>query len=188
MQKISSQALIPQIIGQVSQKVIAELITFTAGVLLISLLAQLAVPLPWTPVPLTGQTLGVTLVALSWGQKRALSVIVGYLLIGALGLPIFALGKSGLSVGPTLGYLIGMVLSSYLVGSLADKGFTNTFKKTLFAAFAGSAIVFTFGLIGLSFFVPKNLLLTAGLLPFIPGDIIKNTIASFISFKIKQKT
>ena len=135
MQILISQALIPQTLIKFENKVIAEIIAFAAGVSLISLLAQVAITLPWTPVPITGQTLGVALVALSWGRQRAISIMLGYLSFGALGLPIFALGKSGLSIGPTLGYLVGMLISSYVVGALSDRGYTTSFKKSLMAAF-----------------------------------------------------
>lgn len=187
MQTSISQALIPQTLIKFENKVVAEIIAFVAGVSLISLLAQVAITLPWTPVPITGQTLGVALVALSWGRQRAISIMLGYLSFGALGLPIFALGKSGLSIGPTLGYLVGMLLSSYMVGALSDNGYTTSFKKSLIAAFSGSVIIFSCGLIGLSFFVPGQLLIASGLLPFIPGDIIKNIIAASVSWKMRSK-
>lgn len=187
MQISISQALIPQRLIKFENKVVAETIAFVAGVSLISLLAQVAITLPWTPVPITGQTFGVALVALSWGRQRAISIMLGYLSFGALGLPIFALGKSGLSIGPTLGYLVGMLLSSYVVGALSDNGYTTSLKKSLIAAFSGSVIIFSCGLIGLSFFVPGRLLIASGLLPFIPGDIIKNIIAASVSWKMRTK-
>ncbi len=184
---ISSEALIPQIISKAERKTLSDFISIIAGVAVLSLLAQIIIPLPWTPVPITGQTFGVTLVALSWGRKRALAVLLLYMALGGFGLPVFAAGKSGLLLGPTLGYLAGMVCSSYVVGYLADKGFTRTFKKSLIAAFCGSALVFLFGLIGLSFFVPFEALMAAGLLPFIPGDIIKNTLAAYLSAKVRTQ-
>lgn len=182
-----SEALIPQLISKTERQTLANFISIVAGIALISLLAQVIIPLPWTPVPITGQTFGVTLVALSWGRKRALAVILSYLALGGLGLPIFAAAKSGLLMGPTLGYLVGMIFSSMVVGYLADKGFTRSFGRSLVAAFSGSLLVFTFGVIGLSFFLPAEMLLTAGVLPFIPGDIIKNTLAAYLSAKVKTQ-
>lgn len=183
---MNSEALVPQILDGINQKFVGEVLSFLFGILLLSALAQVAIPLSWTPVPITGQTLGVTLVALSWGRKRATAVIGSYIFLGSIGLPIFALGKSGLVFGPTMGYIVGMALSSFIVGSLADRGFTHSLKKSLVAAFIGSFVVFSCGLIGLSFFIPKGLLLTSGLWPFIPGDIIKNTIAATLSWKAKS--
>ena len=183
---MTSQALVPNTIAKASNKFLTETVFFLLGVLALSLLAQIAIPLPWTPVPITGQTFGVALVALSWGRKRAFSIVLSYLALGAMGLPVFAMGKSGLALGPTTGYLVGMMVASFVVGTLADIGFTKTFSKSLIAAFCGSLCTFTCGLIGLSLFVPNEALLTAGLLPFLPGDVIKNFLAATISWKARK--
>ena len=187
MQVTSSEALVPNVINNSHHKTIFEIISVLLGICLIGILAQISIPLPWTPVPITGQTFGVALVALSWGRRRALSVLVGYMTLGMAGLPLFALGKSGQLVGPSLGYLVGMVFSSYIVGFMSDKWFTKSLAKTLIAAFCGSIIIFSCGLIGLSFFVPSQTLLAAGLFPFIPGDIAKNLLASIISWKLRKR-
>jgi biotin transport system substrate-specific component len=184
----TSQALVPQLLNKATHKNLAEMTQLIGGVFLLALLAQVSIPLPWTPVPITGQTLGIALVSLSWGQKRAFTVVLTYLALGSLGLPIFAMGKSGLLLGPTAGYLIGMAIASIIVGSLADRGFTKTFKHSLVASFAGSAAIFTCGLIGLSFYVPQDQLMAAGLLPFIPGDVIKNLIAATTSRSLRKLT
>lgn len=181
-----SLAMIPQLVLKSKNKFLAEALYIIAGFFLLSILAQVAIPLPWTPVPITGQTFGVTLIALSWGRKRALGITATYLLAGSMGLPVFAGAKSGLILGPTFGYLLGMLVSSYAVGHLSDLGFTKTFKKSLLAAFVGSFFVFSFGLLVLSFFVPSSTLLMAGLLPFIPGDILKNTLAAVLSTQARK--
>jgi biotin transport system substrate-specific component len=183
---MQSYATVPVLIDKSSNKNSAEVLSFVLGILVLSALAQIAIPLPWTPVPITGQTLGVSLIALNWGRKRAFFTMLGYLALGAIGLPIFALGKSGLSIGPTFGYLVGMLISALVVGYFADRENQMSFKKTFFTAFLGSFTVYFFGLIGLSFFVPKENLLIAGFIPFIPGDIVKNTISSYISWKSKS--
>jgi biotin transport system substrate-specific component len=185
MRTSPSQALVPQILSHEFQGPLAEVLTTVLGIGLLAGLARVTVYLPWTPVPITGQSLGVALVALSWGRQRAFAVLVGYLALGTLGLPVFAAGKSGLTVGPTVGYLVGMVVASVVVGTLADRGFTKSYLKTVLAAFAGSAIIFTFGLAGLSFFVPREALLGSGLLPFLPGDVIKNLIAATVSWRMR---
>jgi len=186
MTNVSSEALIPRLLSRFERKFLFESISFLSGVLLISALTQVAILLPWTPVPITGQTFGVALVALSWGRKRAFSIFLGYLALGSLGAPVFALGQSGFLVGPTMGYLIGMLVASLVVGGLADFGFTKTFARSLLAAFVGSLITFSFGLWGLSFFIGDGLLM-AGLFPFIPGDILKNTLAATLSWKLRNR-
>lgn len=186
MSLVISEAFIPQLINKSQNKVLTEVALWFSGIFLLSALAQIVIPLPWTPVPITGQTFGVALVGLSWGRKRAFTILLSYLTLGALGLPIFAMGSSGLILGPSSGYLLGMAVASLVVGTLADCGFTKTFPKSLLAAFTGSLVIFAFGLGVLSFFVPKESLLAAGLLPFIPGDIIKNFLAAKISQSLRS--
>lgn len=177
------QALVPQIIIHTKNQSVSNLVSIFIGVVSMSLLAQLTIPLSWTPVPITGQTFGVALISLLWGRKRAIAVMSAYLSAGAMGLPVFANAKSGLSFGPTSGYLIGMFAASFFMGSLADLGFTKTFLKSWLAAFLGSVITFFFGILVLSFFVPHNQLFAAGVYPFLPGDCIKTLAASFLANK-----
>jgi biotin transport system substrate-specific component len=184
--KTRALALVPSLLGDRARTVTWELATVGAGVTLLALLAQVAIPLPWTPVPITGQTFGVTLIALTFGQ-RAIPVVLAYLAAGAVGLPVFAAAKSGLMWGPTVGYLAGMVISASIIGTLADRGWTKSFWRTLAAGFAGSAAVFTCGLAVLSQFVPMSALLTAGLWPFMPGDVIKTTLAAAIVTGIQAR-
>jgi len=177
-------ATIPALISKTENKNTANALSILAGVALIALLAQIAIPLPWTPVPITGQTLGVSLVALSWGWKRS-SISMGlYLILGSLGLPFFA---SVGSLGASSGYLVGMLFSAVAVGYLADLGWTKTFKKALAAAYLGSFLTLGTGLLVLSYFLPTESLLGAGLIPFLPGDLIKNLIAASVSTKVKSQ-
>ncbi len=145
-------------------------------VVFISLMAQVAIPLSFTPVPITGQTFAVAVVALSMGRRLGLVTVMTYLTLGVLGLPIFATAVTLASSG----YLVGMALASALMGELADRGWTKSFKRAWLASAAGSVAVYLCGLIGLSFFVPLDGLLMAGFLPFIPGDLIKMTLAASI--------
>ncbi len=192
-----SQAFVPRLFSASSaskaanaasaSRLLKEALSFFSGVLLISLLAQLAFPLPFTPVPITGQTFGVSLVALLWGKRRALGIMTGYLALGAVGAPVFALGAASLAFGPTLGYLLGMWFSVQLVGYLADRGWGRSFWRAWVACFAGSLLVFAFGVLVLSFFVPASQLWMAGVLPFIPGDLIKTTLAAGAAVFLNQK-
>ena len=158
-----------------------QAISVLVGVMLLALLAQVSLRLPFTPVPITGQTFGVYLIALIYGRKLGSITVASYLFVGALGAPIFASAQSGLSFGPTLGYLVGMMLASLVVGELSDGGFARGLKGAWGVAIVGSVCVFSCGLIGLSFFVPKAALLASGLFPFIPGDLIKTALAASIA-------
>ncbi len=150
------------------------------GVVVLSMLAQIVLPLPWTPVPVTGQTFGVLLISLLLGRNRAFITVASYLFVGALGYPVFAMAKSGLEFGPTFGYLMGMLVSSFVVGWLSDRGWCNRFWTCIGAGLVSSVIVFSCGLYVLSYFIPQEALLTAGLLPFLPGDLVKMTLAALL--------
>ncbi len=154
------------------------------GVSLLSILAQVKLYLPFSPVPITGQTFGVALIALIYGRKLGLITFSSYLMIGAFGAPIFAKFQSGLQLGPTMGYLIGMLASTLIIGTLSDKGYTKTWPKAFLSCVLGSFAVFSCGLTVLSFFVPTESLLMMGLIPFLAGDLFKNTLASFLATRI----
>lgn len=177
---MQSLALAPTLIDKTSYKTLANLLSVIMGALVISALAQVALPLPWTPVPITGQTLGISLVSLLWGWKRGFSSVGLYLLLGFSGAPVFAAGASGLVMGPTFGYLIGMAGASVLMGHLADWGMAKGFWTALLSCYVGSLVTFGFGIIGLSFFLPADTLLWSGVIPFLPGDFIKNVTAALI--------
>jgi len=182
---IDAMTLVPFFVSKAKNRLAAEVAALFLGVTLIGLLAQVAIPLPWTPVPITGQTFGVALTALLWGRKRAVAVMIAYLAAGVAGLPVFA---TTFSFGATNGYLMGMFFSALLVGELADRGFTRTWGQAFLAAALGSVLTFTFGLIVLSFFVPREMLFTAGLLPFLPGDFIKNSLAAWLATRSSRLT
>ena len=170
-----------QIFLQKENTTLRSLSQILFGIVFLSVLARISIPLPFSPVPLTGQTLGVFLISLTFGRTRGSLTLLSYLGLGFAGFPIFSGGLSGLSgalFGPTFGYLIGMFAASIAMGSLADRGFTKTFTQAFAASALGSVMIFSFGLFWLSFFVPKAVLLSAGLLPFVPGDLIKMTLAA----------
>lgn len=178
----NSQALIPQLLHKnINLSGLAgHFFAVTFGVLLLVVLSQLAIPLPWTPVPLTGQTLGVLLISLWGGRRFAPVCFTVYLGLGAAGAPVFALGGAGFVLGPTTGYLLGMALASFLVGHLADLGWGKTFFKRFLAGLLGITLILGMGVWGLSFFIPNKMLLMTGLLPFLPGEIIKVFIVSAV--------
>ena len=144
------------------------------------LAAQVAVPLPWTPVPLTGQTFAVLLSGAVLGARRGFIAQVLYLLEGLAGLPVFAGGGAGVFtlMGPTAGYLLAFPFAAAVTGALAQRGWDRNFFRMLAAMLLGSAVIFAGGLVGLARFVPGDRLLGAGLLPFLPGDLVKSSLAA----------
>jgi biotin transport system substrate-specific component len=147
-----------------------------------ALAAQIEVRLPWTPVPITGQTFAVLLTGAVLGARRAFLAQLLYLAEGAAGLPVFAGGAAGVArlVGPTGGYLIAFPFAAALTGALAQRGWDRHVATMVAAMLLGSVVIFGGGLLWLSRFVPPQTLLAAGLLPFVPGDLIKTTLAAVV--------
>ncbi len=150
------------------------------GSLFLGLLSQLSFHLPGTPVPVTGQTLGVLLAGAALGSFRGALAVTLYLVEGALGWPVFAGGKSGVMVllGPTGGYLLGFVLAAFLAGWLAEKGWDRKPWTTALAMTLAYVPIYTFGMIGLLPFVPLKNVLRVGVAPFLPGALFKIALAS----------
>lgn len=158
-----------------------DLLLVGGGALVVSLLAQVEVPLQ--PVPMTLQTLGVLLVGAALGWKRGLAALALYLALGAAGLPVFAGGSTGAVkfVGPTGGYLLSYPLAAALVGFLVERfGLDRRFLGTAAAMLAGSVVIYALGLPWLGAVTGLNggKLFAAGLTPFIVGDLIKLLLAA----------
>jgi biotin transport system substrate-specific component len=177
-----SQALVPSWIESKDQKVLLNILAIFAGSALLTLLAQIKIILPFTPVPITGQTFGVAFLALSWGSRRAMSSFAVYLLEGFIGLPVFAAVTSS----ATLGYLAGMLIACGVVGTLADRGYAKSVGSAFLCCVVGSICIFSCGLLGLSLYLPAGMLLKAGLLPFLFGDFIKNILAASLAMTLKR--
>ncbi len=142
---------------------------------LLAISAQFSLNLPFSPVPVTGQTLAVLLIGSLLGKNRGAAAVGLYLLQGAAGLPVFAGGKSGFItlVGPTGGYLIGFIAAAYIVGILAELRYDKSLVYTGFSLFVGSLIIYIFGLFWLVQFVGESSALQMGLFPFLVGDFMK---------------
>ena len=141
------------------------------GSLLIALCAQIAIPLPFTPVPLALGSMAPLFLGAVMGKKHAFWAVILYLLEGAMGLPVFALGGSGIArlLGPSGGYLIGYALAAYLVGYLAEKSAAP--RKTFLALIAGSAVILLSGAMHLASMIGVKAALYVGVLPFLAGDL-----------------
>ena len=145
-----------------------------------ALAARVALPLPWTPVPVTGQTFAVLLTGAVLGPRRAFLAQALYLLEGAAGLPVFAGGAAGalLLAGPTGGYLLAFPFAAATVGALCRRGWDRGFATMFAAMLLGSSVIFALGLAQLSRYVPAATLFAQGLLPFVPGDLVKSALAA----------
>lgn len=148
--------------------------------LLIGLSAQVALPLPFTPVPLTMQTLAVLLTGMLLGKRLGALTLVAYLAEGLAGLPVFAPGVPGIArlLGPTGGYLIGFVFAAALVGALAQRGWDRRVSTTILAMALGNLVIYAFGVGWLSVFVAAADALALGMVPFLIGDTVKIALAA----------
>tara|TARA_Y100001970_G_C14201125_1_gene841142 strand:+ start:1346 stop:1936 length:591 start_codon:yes stop_codon:yes gene_type:complete len=155
---------------------IKNIILVIFGTLLLAVSAKVQVPF-W-PVPMTMQTFVVFLIGMSYGWRLALFTLLAYLLEGAIGLPVFAKG-GGLAylLGPTAGYLYGMLFASIIIGILSQKGFSNSYFLCLIALIIGSIIIFTLGVGFLGSIIGYDKAISAGLMPFIPSELFKIALA-----------
>ena len=142
---------------------------------LIAISAQISIYLPFSPVPITGQTLIILLAGLVLGKNRGTAAVAIYLLQGASGLPFFAGGKSGLATlfGPTGGYLFGFLAAVYIVGMLSELRFKRSLFQAATALVIGNSIIYIFGLVWLARFIGESQALQLGLYPFLAGDLLK---------------
>ncbi|MDX6255485.1 MAG: biotin transport system substrate-specific component [Frankiales bacterium] len=152
-----------------------------AGAGLVGLSAQLSVPVPvpGTPVPVTGQTFAVLLVGAVLGWQQAAASMALYLLAGGLGVPWFSHGGAGFG-GATFGYVAGFVVAAPVVGWLAGKGADRTVLRTLLTMALGTAVIYAFGLPWLahSAHLSAGQAWRFGARPFLAGDAIKIGLAA----------
>jgi len=177
----STGALIDAIVprpGARSSAILREAGIVLGASVLMALLAQLTIPLPI--VPITGQTLGVLLIGAALGSKRGALAMLAYLAQGAVGLPVFAEGGgiAYLALSPTAGYLYGFVVAAFVVGLLCERGLDRNIFTAVVAMLVGQIVIYVFGLAWLAFFVQNSELLATGLIPFIPGALVKIVIAA----------
>lgn len=164
-------------------RVVSVLLMVSAAALT-ALAAQWRIDLPFTPVPITGQTFAVLLTGAALGSRLGAGGQLIYIAAGALGAPVFAGGQGGWEVvtGATAGYLVGFVVAAALVGYMAERRQDRTFP-TMFTAFVvGSAVIYGFGVVGLMLVADMTLVdaVVAGVIPFVVGDIIKAAAAGVV--------
>lgn len=163
---------------------VTDVALVVAGALVMVGLSQVSVHLPFTPVPVTGQTLGVLLVGTSLGALRGGAAMGLFLLFGIAGLPVYANGASGadslLLGSATGGYLWGFLVAGAVCGWLAERGWDRNLGSALGAMLVGELIIFTCGVTWLaaSLGVPAERAMELGLYPFVLGDVIKTLLAA----------
>jgi biotin transport system substrate-specific component len=159
-----------------------EVALILGGSLLIALSAQLQFVLPFSPVPMTGQTFAVLLLGALYGSKRGPAIVVTYLALGVMGLPVFAGGAFGVArlVGPTAGYLVGFLAAAFVVGFLSERGWDRKPWATAVSMLIGNGMIYVAGVLWLSRFVGWQAVLSIGVLPFLAGDALKIALATIL--------
>jgi biotin transport system substrate-specific component len=141
----------------------------------IGLSAQIAIPLPFTPVPVTLQTLAVLLTGCALGSGRGTLALLAYLGEGFAGLPVFSGGRAGVAhlFGPTGGYLLGFLAAAYVIGLLAERGVLRHGVGALLALVAGNIVLYVPGVLWLGAYTGMGKALSFGMTPFLAGDAAK---------------
>ncbi|WP_329198675.1 biotin transporter BioY [Streptomyces sp. NBC_01435] len=148
------------------------------GAALTGIAAQIAVPVPGSPVPVTGQTFAALLVGTALGARRGFLSLAVYALVGMAGLPWFSEGASGMGI-PSFGYVLGMLLAASVVGGLARRGGDRSMLRTAGTMVLGSAIIYAVGVpyLALATGMSASAAIAAGLVPFLLGDALKAALA-----------
>lgn len=165
--------MIQSIILPNQSKLIRDTLLVLIGIILLSLSAQLVIPLK--PVPLTFQSAMVVMLGMVYGSRLGAFSVLGYLLLGALGLPLFAGLAGGFDVftGTTAGYLFGFFPAAMLGGFLAEKGFAKNIVTAFISAVMSASVIFFFGLVVLSKFIGLHSAIAFGLMPFVVTEPLK---------------
>ncbi|MEU6342870.1 biotin transporter BioY [Streptomyces sp. NPDC046977] len=148
------------------------------GAVLTGLAAQLSVPVPGSPVPVTGQTFAALLVGTALGARRGLLALALYAVAGVAGMPWFADGSSGAGA-PSFGYILGMALAAAVVGGLARRGADRNVWRTAGTMVLGSAVVYAVGVpyLALAAHLSLGQAVSLGLTPYLIGDALKAALA-----------
>ncbi|MFF2845731.1 biotin transporter BioY [Streptomyces sp. NPDC058001] len=164
--------------SSVARARVRDVALVVGGAALTGIAAQIAVPVPGSPVPVTGQTFAALLVGTALGAGRGFLSLALYTLVGMAGMPWFAEGGSG-TAAPSFGYVLGMLLAATLVGTLARRGGDRSVLRTAATMVAGSVLIYAVGLpyLAVATGMSASQAIAAGLTPFLIGDALKAALA-----------
>jgi len=176
----------------IPSSILADVALVVGAAALVGVLAQISIPLGFTPVPITGQTLGVLLAGTALGWRRASAAMALYVVAGVAGMPWFAGHSAGVPMA-TFGYLLGFIAAGALLGWLASKGADRTVARAVLSMVAGEAVIYAIAVpwLALSLHVSLATAISLGLTPFLIGDAIKAALAGAAlpgSWRLVQRT
>jgi biotin transport system substrate-specific component len=183
---MSSTAIVPTLVRPSNRvaALVADTVLVAVGVALLAAVAQVSIPLPHTPVPITGQTFGALLVGGAYGVTRAFATFGAYLVVGGVGYGVFATHASGWDVlkfsSATGGYLVGMLVAAAFVGWMADRGWDRKPWRSLPTMILGNVVIYAFGATWLAHAlgVGAHGAWDYGIKDFLIGDAIKILLAA----------
>ena len=168
---------------------LSPLVSIILGSFFIAILAQISIPIPFSPVPITGQTIGVVIVGVMLGPLNGAAAVFAYIFEGTLGLPVFANFSSGIHVliGPTAGYIWSFIVGAFLIGHLDRLGLTSNFILCFLSCLMATTLILVFGAMYLAIFQGNlNSALTMGFYPFLIGDFVKSFLSALIIVGLKK--
>lgn len=156
-----------------------DLALVVGGALLVGLLGQVSLPVPGSPVPVTGQTFGVLLGGAALGWRRGTAAMLLYLVAGMAGVPWFAGHAHGVAI-PALGYVLSYPVAAALVGALAARGGDRTPLRAFASMAAGSLVIYAIGVpyLAAALHLSAGAALAEGMWPFLVGDTAKALLAA----------
>lgn len=159
-------------------------------VALLCVSSYISFPIPFTPAMITAQTIIINLLALILLPREAFLALITYILLGICGLPVFSGGVGGIGkvLGPTGGYIIGYLVAAVVISHFRGKD--NSMKKSLLLTILiGMPIIYIGGLISMKIYLQKDIItmITVSILPFLPVDIIKCFIGSYLGVIINKR-
>ncbi|MFF5895958.1 biotin transporter BioY [Streptomyces argenteolus] len=175
---VRSGAVLADLLPAVRHRYAVDTALVVGGAALTGIAAQIAVPVPGSPVPVTGQTFAALLVGTALGARRGFLSLALYTLVGMAGMPWFSGGTSGPG-GASFGYVLGMLLAATVVGGLARRGGDRSVLRTAGTMAVGSLIIYAVGVpyLALSTGMSMSAAVAAGLVPFLVGDALKAALA-----------
>lgn len=175
-------ATLGQAIAPAVAPAIRAVLLVAAGVALTALAAQVRFAIPGTPVPVTGQTAAVLLTGAALGARLGGTSMLLYVVLGAIGLPVFANGSGGVAqlFGATGGYLVGFVVAAFLVGRLSERGWDRRTPRAALLMAIGNLAIYACGVpvLAVTYGMSPAAAIEAGALPFLLGDALKIALAA----------
>lgn len=181
---------IPSVIHDrlVRGRLAADILTVVGASVLIAIAAQVAIPIPFTPVPLTLQPLAVIFIGVALGSTRGAAAAALYVLEGVSGLPVFAQGHGGAAwlTGATAGYLLSYPFAAWVAGAISERGWGSSVVRSLAGMLLALGVIYLGGWSWLAMLTTPGAAFAAGVAPFVLADVVKVAIGAALLPRAQQ--